>query len=72
MGTPGVTARTKSQTYVAELHAEIRQLEPGEGSARLSLHVCKEVCTWYRKVVNRSEREGSSFLANVEQYMKYR
>ena len=70
MGTPGVTARTKLQTYVAELLAEIRQLEPGEGSARLSLHVCKEVCTWLRYVVNKSE--GASFLANLEQYMEYR
>ena len=70
MDTPGVTARTKSQTYLAEVLAEIRQLEPGEGNARLSLQFCKEVCTWLRYVVNKSE--GASFLANVEQYMEYR
>ena len=70
MGTPGVTARTKSQTCVAEVLAEIRQLEPGEVNARLSLQVCKDVCMWLRYAVNPPER--ASFLANVEQYMKYR
>ena len=70
MGTPGVTAHTKSQTYVAEVFAELRQLEPGEGNARLSLQVCKEACTWLHSIVN--PPEGASLLANVEQYMKYR
>lgn len=70
MGTPGATADRKSQTYLAEVLAEIRQLAPGEADARLSLQFCKEVCTWLRYAVNKSE--GASFLANVEQYLKYR